>query len=111
MLDDATLWDLVTGEHVAIEDFTAAVDAYLAAPTTRDHPVGQSYFLDLAAAVAAHAAAPDATAYVDANEPSRRSVVRSALLMAKPKVRRGCANTDPGSTYLSASGIDEVKYF
>ena len=85
MPETATLWDLVTDERIAIEAVTAAVDAYLIEPTTGDHPIGLGYVLDLAAAVAAHAAASGTMIDAEANEPSRRIAVRSALLMASPR--------------------------
>ncbi|MGH1575139.1 hypothetical protein ACRAWG_36450 [Methylobacterium sp. P31] len=87
MSDDATLWDLVTAERIAIEDVGAAIDVYLAEPTTQDHPIGPDHILDLAAAVAAHASAPATMVDTEANEPSRRMAVRAALLMARPAAR------------------------
>ena len=91
MSDDATLWDLVTDERIAIEDVGAAVDVYLAEPTTQDHPIGPNHILDLAAAVAAHAFAPATMVDAEADEPSRRMAVRAAFLMACPIVRSGAA--------------------
>ena len=87
MPENATLWDLVTDERSAIEAVGRAVDAYLAEPTTEDHPIGPDHVLDLAAAVAAHAFAPATMVDVEADEPARRMAVRSALLMARPKAR------------------------
>ena len=87
MSDDATLWDLVTAEPIAIEDVGFAVDVYLAQPTTQDHPIGPDHFLDLAAPVAAHAFAHATIADIEADEPSRRMAVRSALLMGRPTAR------------------------
>ena len=87
MSDDATLWDLVTTECIAIEAVGAAVDVYLAEPTTQAHPIGPDHILDLAAAVAAHASAPATMIDSEANEPSRRIAVRTALLMARPATR------------------------
>jgi len=89
MSDDATLWDLVTAERIAIEDVGTAIDAYLADPATRAHPIGPDHVFDLAAAVAAHALAPATMVNVDANEPSRRMAIRAALLMARPMARVG----------------------
>jgi hypothetical protein len=87
MSDDATLWDLVTDERIAIEDVGAAVDVYLSEPSTQDYPIGPDHVLDLAAAVAAHASAPLTMADSEADEPSRRMAVRAALLMARPASR------------------------
>jgi hypothetical protein len=84
---DLTLWDLVTEEHIAIEDLSGAIDAYLANPATGEHRIGAYYTLDLAASITRHATKRQAAALNDAHLPSRRSAVRTALLMAKP-VRR-----------------------
>jgi hypothetical protein len=71
MPDDATLWDLVTAERIAIEDVGAAIDVYLAEPTTQNHPIGPDHSLDLAAAVAAHAFASATVVDPDSDEPAR----------------------------------------
>ena len=87
MSDDATLWDLVTDERIAIEDVGAAVDVYLSRPSTQTYPLGPDHVLDLAAAVAAHASARATMADIETAEPSRRMAVRAALLMARPASR------------------------
>ena len=87
MLNNATLWDLVTEEQIAIEEVVTAVDTYLAKPATRSHPLGRSHVLDLAAAVAAHVSAPMTMVDAEASEAARRIAVRSALLMARPARR------------------------
>lgn len=84
---DLTLWDLVTKEHIAIEDLSGAIDAYLADPATGEHQIGTHYTLDLAASIARYATRRQGVALDDDHLPSRRSAVRTALLMAKP-VRR-----------------------
>ncbi|MGE8130969.1 hypothetical protein ACQKQD_28710 [Methylobacterium sp. NPDC080182] len=88
---EATLWDLVTAERIAIEDVGAAVDAYLAEPTTQDHAIGPDHVLDLAAAVAAHPSAPAIVVDTESDEPSRRMAVRAALLMSRPTTRSNSA--------------------
>jgi len=87
MPENATLWDLVSEERIAIEEVGCAVDAYLAEPATQNHAIGPDHILDLAAAVAAHAFAPATLVDAEAEAPSRRMAVRSALLMARPTVR------------------------
>jgi hypothetical protein len=84
---DPTLWDLVTEEHIAIESLNDAVDAYLADPATGKYRIDDRYCLDLAASVAGYATQREAADLSDAHLPSRRSAVRTALLMARP-VRR-----------------------
>lgn len=84
---DPTLWDLVTEEHIPIEGLNDAVDAYLADPATGKYRIGDRYCLDLAASVARYATQREAADLRDAHLPSRRSAVRTALLMARP-VRR-----------------------
>ena len=95
MSEDATLWDLVTTERIAIEHVSAAIDVYLAEPATRGHPVGPDHILDLAAAVAAHAFAPQTMADAEAGEPSRRMAVRAAFLMARPVAVSGATQQNP----------------
>lgn len=87
MLHDQTLWDLVSAEDIAIEDVAAAVDTYLADPTTGEHHIDARFSLDLAAAVTQYASAQQMAELRDTHAPSRRSAVRSALLMAKPTRR------------------------
>ncbi|WP_043356819.1 hypothetical protein [Methylobacterium sp. B1] len=101
MPDDATLWDLVTAERIAIEDVGAAIDVYLAEPTTQNHPIGPDHSLDLAAAVAAHAFASATVVDPDSDEPSRRMAVRSALLMGRPTAR-SIGRRDPARDQRSA---------
>ncbi|GJD57474.1 hypothetical protein [Methylobacterium dankookense] len=87
MLDEPTLWDLVSTEQIAIEDVAVAVDAYLADPTTGEHPLDENFSLDLADAVTQHASAEQIAELTDSHAPSRRMAVRSALLMARPTRR------------------------
>ena len=84
MVHDQTLWDLITTERIPIDNLVAAVDAYLADPTTRSHPLGSGYTIDLAEAVAAHQRIRSATARANPDKLSRRMAVRSALLLARP---------------------------
>ena len=98
MSDDATLWDLVTTERIAIEHVGAAVDVYLAEPATQDYPIGPDHILDLAAAVAAHPFAPRTMADAEADAPSRRMAVRAAFLMARPIDRTGATRQHPGGS-------------
>jgi len=83
-MNDQTLWDLITTERVPIDDLVAAVDAYLADPTIRNHPLGSAYRIDLAAAVAKHLRERPTATPANSDEPSRRIEVRSALLLARP---------------------------
>lgn len=82
-----TLWDLVSADRVAIEDLSGAVDAYLADPTVGEHRIGERYTLDLSTAVATYASNGGTAELKDTHTPSRRTAVRSALLMAKPTRR------------------------
>ncbi len=87
MACEPTLWDLVSAEHIAIEEVARAVDAFLADPTKGEHQLDRCFSLDLAAAVARTAAAQQIAELASTHLPTRRIAVRSALLMAKPTRR------------------------
>ncbi|GJD88148.1 hypothetical protein BHAOGJBA_1661 [Methylobacterium hispanicum] len=71
---------IVTGNEI-----NAAVDAVLAKPKTGQYPIGGGYLLDLAAAVEAHSFSAKALADPEAKPGWRRTMARTAILMARPE--------------------------
>ena len=63
----------------------AAVDAYLDYPETTGFRIAQGYVLDLAAAVEAHPPAAVALTDPDRTDKFRRTMVRTAILLARPE--------------------------
>lgn len=79
-----TIGELFKAKAVTPEDVAAAVDAFMADPTTTLFMLGEGYGVDLAAAVAAQAWATREMANPDATEHIRRHAVRTAILLARP---------------------------
>ncbi|WP_336488244.1 hypothetical protein [Methylobacterium nigriterrae] len=83
----ATIGDLVKAKAVTAGQVEAAVDAYMADPTTTLFQFADECVLDLAAAVKAdrHASAVlrDKTVFKGA----KRAAVRTAILLARPEKR------------------------
>jgi hypothetical protein len=80
-----TIGELYKAKAVADDDIRAAVDAFLADPTTTLFMLGEGYGVDLAAAVAAQAWATKEMADPKATEHIRRHAVRTAILLARPE--------------------------
>lgn len=85
MTDQKTTGELRKAAEITDDEINAAVDAVLAKPDTGSYPIGGSYVLDLASAVKAHE--PSAKALADPeNKPGwRRTMARTAILMARPE--------------------------
>ncbi|MGV7034828.1 hypothetical protein [Methylobacterium symbioticum] len=79
-----TTGDLVKAKAITTDEVEAAVDALLAKPDTGPYPVGGGYLLDLAAAVKAHQPSAAALADPDRPEKFRRTMARTAILLARP---------------------------
>ena len=85
MATDPTIGELFKQALVLDADVRAAVDAYMADAETGVFPVGEGYGLDLAAAVGAHGPAKRALADPSASDGFKRTMVRTALLLARPQ--------------------------
>lgn len=81
------LGELYKGKKVLEEEVAAAIDAYMADPTTGLFMIGEGYGVDLAAAVAANGWATERYNAKDATETHRRQAVRTAILLAHPVLR------------------------
>jgi hypothetical protein len=84
MATDPTIGELFKQALILDADVHAAVNAYMADAETGVFPVGEGYGLDLAAAVAAHGPARTAIADPNASDTYKRTMVRTALILARP---------------------------
>lgn len=85
MADQKTTGDLRKAAEITDDEINAAVHAVLAKPGTGQYPIGGGYQLDLAAAVEAHEPTRKALADPGAKPGWRRTMVRTAILMARPE--------------------------
>jgi hypothetical protein len=84
MATDPTIGELFKQSLVLDADVRAAVDAYMDDVETGVFPVGEGYGLDLGAAVDAHGPARKAVADPNAWDTFKRTLVRTAVLLARP---------------------------
>ena len=84
MANDATFGDLYKAKAIIEADLEAAVDAFMADPTTYRVAVGEGYAVDPHAAVSASPFALGMLAKPEAKPGSKRSAVRTAILLSKP---------------------------
>jgi hypothetical protein len=87
MAEQLTIGELLRANVFCEDDVQAAVDAYLADPTTRWLRLRGSYALDVAEAVGSNIAARETLRRPRPIEPVKRRVVRSAILRARPEKR------------------------
>lgn len=84
MASDAFFGDLFKSKTITDADLNSAVEAYMADPTTGRFEIANGLFVDLAAAVAASPYAKDMLADPEIKDVSKRSAVRTAILLARP---------------------------
>ena len=84
MPDLPTTGDLFKAKAVTDDELTIAADAYLATPDMGPFPIAKGYRIDIAAAVEANTHAKGMVARADVEERSKRSAVKSAILLARP---------------------------
>jgi hypothetical protein len=82
-----TTGELFKAKAITAEDLHAAVDAYMADPTTTLFVMGESYGLNLAEAVRLHEWASVTVAHSTATDHLKRTAVRTAILLARPEKR------------------------
>lgn len=87
MATDPTIGELFKQALILDADVRGAVDTYMADAETGVFPVGEGYGLDLGAAVDAHGPAKRALADPNASDAFKRMMVRSAILLARPRRR------------------------
>ncbi|MER2266486.1 hypothetical protein [Methylobacterium oxalidis] len=87
MADTPTTSDLFKAKAITDGNVHAAVDAYIADPSTSLFVMGEGYGLDLAEAVQAHKWAKATVSHPTATEHLKRAAVRTAILLARPEKR------------------------
>lgn len=87
MSDTPTTGDLFKAKAFTADDLRAAVDAYMADPTTTQFTMGEGYCLNLAEAVRSHGWAKAAVCDADAPDLFRRAAVLTAIILARPEKR------------------------
>ena len=85
MAENPTTGELFKAKAILEADVVAAVDAFMADPTTTLVVFGEGYRIDLAAAVRNHEWASVTVATKDATEHLKRAAVRTAILLAQPE--------------------------
>ena len=85
MATNPTTGELYKAKAVTEADIVAAVDAFMADPTTTAFLFGEGFSIDLAEAVRAHEWASVTVGTKDATEHLKRLAVRTAILLARPE--------------------------
>jgi hypothetical protein len=85
MAENPTTGELYKAKAILEADVVAAVDAFMADPTTTLFVFGDGYRLDLAAAVRSHPWAATTISTAEATEHLKRAAVRTAILLARPE--------------------------
>ena len=84
MANDPTFGELYKSKAILEADLEAAVDAFMADPSLTAFLMGEGYALNPHAAVSASPFALGMLSKTDAKPASKRSAVRTAILVSKP---------------------------
>lgn len=87
MAESLTTMSLLARGLISNADIAAAVETYLSDPETTVYPLGDQFWLDLSAAVAAHPFTAKTLKHGKAGLSARRAAVRTALMLAQPEKR------------------------
>jgi hypothetical protein len=85
MAENLTTGELYKAKAILEADVVAAVDAFMADPTTTAFLFGDGYQIDLSEAVRSHEWASVTVGTKDATEHLKRTAVRTAILLARPE--------------------------
>ena len=85
MATNPTTGELFKAKSLTDADIDAAVDAFMADPTTTLFVLKDGYRIDLAAAVRTHEWASVTVGTKDATEHLKRVAVRTAILLSRPE--------------------------
>lgn len=80
-----TTGDLVKAKAITADDLELLVTTYLAAPSEAPLPLGPEHRINVAAAIEAHPQARAALADPAAREGWRKTMLRTAILLARPE--------------------------
>lgn len=81
---NTTIGDLRRKAIVTDAEIASAIESYLADPTGKPFQFGSGHVLDVAAAVEAHRPAKAAVAEKGMREAFRRTMIRTAIILAVP---------------------------
>ena len=84
MSTNPSIGELYKAKAITSDEIDAAEDAVLAQPGEGPYPIGDGYLLDLSAAIEAHEPSAAALADPDRPEKFRRTMARTAILLARP---------------------------
>ncbi|ACL62793.1 hypothetical protein [Methylobacterium nodulans] len=84
MPDHPTISTLIVRNVVTFDQLDAAVEAYLSDPTSGPREIGNGVTIDIAAAVQAYSTAKGLAAEQSFEESTRRLLVRTSMLLARP---------------------------
>jgi hypothetical protein len=84
MATNPTTGELYKANAITSDEIEAAVDAVLQQPGLGPYPIG-GYLLDLSEAIEAHEPSAAALADLDRPEKFRRTMARTAILLARPE--------------------------
>ncbi|KQO76406.1 hypothetical protein [Methylobacterium sp. Leaf88] len=85
MAENPTTGELYKAKVILEADVQAAVDAFMADPSTTAFLFGDGYRIDLAEAVSSHEWAKVTVANKESTEHLKRAAVRTAILLARPE--------------------------
>jgi hypothetical protein len=85
MAENPTTGELYKAKTILEADVQAAVDAFMADPTTTAFLFGDGYQINIAEAVSNHEWAKVTVANKDTTDHLRRAAVRTAILLARPE--------------------------
>ena len=80
-----TTGDLVKAKAITADDLELLVATYLAAPSDAPLPLGPEHRINVAAAIEAHGPAKAALADPASRDGWRRTMLRTAILLARPE--------------------------
>ncbi|KAB1068747.1 hypothetical protein [Methylobacterium planeticum] len=87
MAESPTIGELYKAKAITADDVVAAVEAYMADPTTTLFVMGEGYGLNLSEAVRSHPWSRTTVASAEASDHLKRAAVRTAILLARPEKR------------------------
>jgi hypothetical protein len=85
MMQNRAIGELLRAKEVTSSDVETLLDTYLTAPTSKPLPLGPDHRVDVEAAIDAHRAAAKALTDPATTTVFRRTMIRTAILLAHAK--------------------------